>query len=241
MEYSEVGARVTAKFADGVADTGCLLVGLGSDGARSCVRTLLVGAENFKPTPIDYATVVCFSKVPFENALALRSTPYRPLFQCIFHPSGFLALVCVHDASNPNRPEDWVFMHYITFFEPSGLVSHKSTAEHITHQKQLVSEFYDPVKTIYEAMSDDSTTAWYIKLQQWDPQAPGHQWDNHGGRVTLAGVAAHPMTFQRGQGLNHSIMDASELVNNAITGHWRSDTGLIPRLGLVRLIHMKRR
>lgn len=35
-----------------------------------------------------------------------------------------------------------------------------------------------------------------------------HQWDNRQGRVTLAGDAAHPMTFQRGQGLNHAMKDA---------------------------------
>jgi 2-polyprenyl-6-methoxyphenol hydroxylase-like FAD-dependent oxidoreductase len=37
-------------------------------------------------------------------------------------------------------------------------------------------------------------------------------WDTHHGRVLLAGDAAHPMTFQRGQGLNHGIADARSFV-----------------------------
>jgi 2-polyprenyl-6-methoxyphenol hydroxylase-like FAD-dependent oxidoreductase len=44
----------------------------------------------------------------------------------------------------------------------------------------------------------------------------GSQWqrpplDNRGGLVTLIGDACHPMTYQRGQGLNHPVTDASEL------------------------------
>lgn len=223
VEYSQDGRRVTAKFADGGADTGCLLVG--SDGPHSTIRSLLVGGENAKTTPIDYAAIMCFSKLPREIALAIRSAPYHPLFQCFIHPSGSFAWLCLHDASDPDRPEDWVFLHYISFFEPRDSVSTKSIAEHLTHQKQLAREFCHPLKTIYESMRDESTTAWYTKLQHWDPQAPGHQWDNHGGRVTLAGDAAHPMTFQRGQGLNHAITDASELIN-AIKEHWNGDNGL---------------
>lgn len=223
VEYSKDGRRVTAKFADGAEDTGCLLIG--SDGPHSTVRTLLVGAENSKTTPIDYATLMCYSKLPREFALAFRSAPYHPTFQCILHPSGSFGFVCLHEAFDPDRPEDWVFFHYISFFEPRGLVSNKSIPEHIAHQKQLASEYCDPIKTIYETMPDDITTAWYTKLQHWDPQAPGHQWDNQGGRITLAGDAAHPMSFQRGQGLNHAIADASELIN-AIKEHWESDIGL---------------
>lgn len=225
VEYSKDGITVTARFADGAEDTGYLLVG--SDGPHSSVRTLLVGAENAKTTPIDYATVMFFSTLPRELALALRSAPYHPLFQCILHPSGTFAWICVHDASDPDRPEDWVFMHYISYFEPKDLVPDKSTSEYITHQKRLAREFCDPIKAIYEAMPDISTTAWYTKLQHWDPQALGHQWDNHGGRITLAGDAAHPMSFQRGQGLNHAITDASELIK-AIGMHWDSGRGFTP-------------
>ena len=48
-------------------------------------------------------------------------------------------------------------------------------------------------------------------LTDWDPGLEGHRWDNHNGLVTLVGDAAHPMTYQRGQGLNHSITDAAKL------------------------------
>jgi 2-polyprenyl-6-methoxyphenol hydroxylase-like FAD-dependent oxidoreductase len=34
---------------------------------------------------------------------------------------------------------------------------------------------------------------------------------DHNGLITLVGDAAHPMTYQRGQGLNHSLTDAGQL------------------------------
>ena len=34
---------------------------------------------------------------------------------------------------------------------------------------------------------------------------------DHDGLVTLVGDAAHPMTYQRGQGLNHSLTDAGQV------------------------------
>lgn len=48
-------------------------------------------------------------------------------------------------------------------------------------------------------------------LSDFDPGASDHRWDNHDGRATMAGDAAHAMTYQRGQGLNHSINDAAQL------------------------------
>ena len=38
-------------------------------------------------------------------------------------------------------------------------------------------------------------------------------WDTRNGRATLAGDAAHPMPPHRGQGLNHAIQDAYNLVS----------------------------
>ncbi|KAL7778987.1 hypothetical protein CFE70_008490 [Pyrenophora teres f. teres 0-1] len=52
---------------------------------------------------------------------------------------------------------------------------------------------------------------WYLGMKDWDPALPGHRWDNHNGLVTMVGDAVHPMTFQRGQGLNHAVTDAEKL------------------------------
>jgi 2-polyprenyl-6-methoxyphenol hydroxylase-like FAD-dependent oxidoreductase len=58
---------------------------------------------------------------------------------------------------------------------------------------------------------------WYMGLTAWDPEEEGHRWSNHGGLVTLVGDACHPMTYQRGQGLNHSVTDAGKL-RDALVG-----------------------
>lgn len=49
----------------------------------------------------------------------------------------------------------------------------------------------------------------YDLISYWESKP----WDTHEGRVTLAGDAAHPMPPHRGQGLNHAIQDAYNLVN----------------------------
>lgn len=73
-------------------------------------------------------------------------------------------------------------------------------------------------------MPDDNENVWYGKLNHWDPGEKGHRWDGREGRVTLAGDAAHPMTFQRGQGLNHALTDSLKLCE-AITKAWRGEVG----------------
>lgn len=77
-------------------------------------------------------------------------------------------------------------------------------------QKQLAADFCEPWRSALEWTADDAP-AWYLGLTDWDPGAEGHGWDGHGGRVTLVGDACHPMTYQRGQGLNHSVTDAGKL------------------------------
>ncbi|KAL8836588.1 MAG: hypothetical protein Q9176_006225 [Flavoplaca citrina] len=220
ITYSEDGTRVTAHFADGSQDTASLLVG--ADGPHSATRGLLVGQERSKCTPIDYASTMCFNKLPRDKALFLRSDPHHPLFQCAPNPAGTFAWLGLHDAPDPEDPESWVFFHYISFHEPRDHISNKTPSEHIQYQKRLAKEYADPFKSAFEWLADDNTTAWYGKMQHWDPGEPEHHWDSRGGRVTLAGDAAHPMTFQRGQGLNHAITDSAKLCA-AITRVWQAE------------------
>lgn len=97
----------------------------------------------------------------------------------------------------------------------------------IEDMKRRAKAFADPYRTIIQAIPDQ-TPAWHNRLSYW----PTQPWDNLGGRVTLAGDAAHPMTFRtqssyfleddsgltiyctkdRGQGLNNAIHDAATLL-----------------------------
>ncbi|KAL9614588.1 MAG: hypothetical protein Q9167_000957 [Letrouitia subvulpina] len=223
ITYSDNGKTVTAHFLDGTEDTGCLLVG--ADGPHSSSRAILVGAKNAKCDPIDFAATMCFTKLPRDKAIALRSEPHHPLYQCAPHPSGTFSWLSLHEAPDPNEPEGWVFFFYISYPEARDHIPNKTTAEHIKLQKTLAKEYADPFRTAFEYLPDDSSTAWYGKMRHWDPEEQGHRWDNSGGRVTLAGDAAHPMSFQRGQGLNHAIRDA-RLLQESIFNAWDPEHGM---------------
>ncbi len=220
--YLEDGKGLKAIFDDGTEVTGSMLIG--ADGPRSTVRSLLVGPDQAKPTSIDFATTHCFTSYPRDRALFLRSAPHHPLYQIAPHPKGYYSWLGLHDASDPDRPETWVFWHYISYAEPRDFDNKKTVAEHVAHQKAMGAQFADPWKSAFEWMPDDTTTAWYGKLNHWDPALPENKWDNHGGLVTLAGDAAHPMTFQRGQGLNHAVADSAKLCK-AIVDCWHSSEG----------------
>ena len=222
ITYSDDGSTVTAYSEDGTEDTGSILIG--ADGPHSMVRTTLVGAEAAQVKPIGFAATMCFHKLSRDRALFLRSAPYHPLYQSAPHPNGVFAWLGMHDVPDPDDPETWTFFHYISFPESPDTKNERTVAEHVAHQKELAKQFADPFKSAFEWLPDDFTDAWYGKLRHWDPQAPGHEWDNQGGRVTLAGDGAHPMTFQRGQGLNHAIYDAQQ-VCDAIKSCWEGAKG----------------
>ena len=210
LAYSDDGKYVTATFSDDSTETGSLLIG--TDGPHSTVRSLLVGTDKAKCVPVDFAATMCFTKFSRDQALFLRSHPYHPLFQAAPHPEGYFAWLGLHDSTDLN-PEEWTLFHYISYPEPRDQIVYRTPAEHVAFQKQLAKKFADPFRSAFEWMPDDSTTIWNGKMQHWDPGEKDHRWDNHGGRITLAGDAAHPMTFQRGQGLNHAIKDAFNLAN----------------------------
>ena len=224
IAYPDNGQAVTAIFKDGTEVTGSMLIG--ADGPRSSVRSHLVGPDRAKTTPIDFATTICFTRYSRDQALFLRSAPHHPLYQIAIHPDGYYSWLGLHDASDADHPETWSFMHYISYPEPRDYENKKTTAEHVAHQKAMAAHFADPWKSSFEWMPDDSTTAWYGKLNHWDPALPEHKWDNAGGLVTLVGDAAHPMTFQRGQGLNHAVTDSQKLCK-AIVDCWNGDDGFL--------------
>ncbi|KAL3425861.1 hypothetical protein PVAG01_02652 [Phlyctema vagabunda] len=207
------GGGATAIFEDGEHIEGCLIIG--ADGARSQVRRLLVGPEKSINTRIPYVSIFIQAKYTREQALFLRS--FHPLYLSAPHPEGLVTFFGLQDAPELDKPEDWTFFFTISWQSSLATQDEEMKTLGVRDRLQQARErgvrFCEPFKSAYAWLPEDQL-AWYIKLAVWDPSNPDHQWDNRGGRVTLAGDAAHPMTFQRGQGLNHAIADCGELVKN---------------------------
>ena len=222
ISYSPDQQTVTAHLSDGTTDTSIFLIG--ADGPKSSVRNILLGSEAAKITTMDYASTMCYTTYSRSQALTLRSPPHHPLWQSAPHPAGFSSALGLHNAPDPEKPENWVFFHYISFPEPASLINTKTKTEHALHQKELAAQFADPIRSAFEWMPKDNERVWYGKLNYWDPGEKGHRWDNYQGRITLAGDAAHPMTFHRGQGLNHALTDSLRLCE-AIQKVWQGNNG----------------
>jgi 2-polyprenyl-6-methoxyphenol hydroxylase-like FAD-dependent oxidoreductase len=209
ITYADDGQSVTAHFADGTSATGRLLVG--ADGARSTTRRLLLGPEQGAIHRVPYAATFIQRKFTRDQALFLRK--FHPLFLATAHPEnkfGFFGMQSVEDESDPST---WTFFYYISWpssLEEQDATAHWTDAQRLAQQKEFAKSFCDPWKSAYEWTPDDHPV-WYFGMTDWDPGLEGHRWDNHGGLVTMVGDAVHPMTYQRGQGLNHSITDAGKL------------------------------
>jgi len=59
----------------------------------------------------------------------------------------------------------------------------------------------------------ESEGCYVDEMRTWVPV----EWDTRGGRVTLAGDAAHPMLVYRGQGYQHAVLDAQRFVEALVS------------------------
>ncbi|EGD85013.1 hypothetical protein H112_08736 [Trichophyton rubrum D6] len=219
ITMSRDGRTATVHFEDGTSSTGQFVIA--ADGARSTARQLLLGKKRGAIRRLPYAATFVHARFTAEQALYLRS--FHPLYIAGIHPSGYFSFFGMHDAEDPDRPETWTFFFYISWkysLEEQDRTSSWSNKQRLDQVKSFAKDFCDPWKSAFEWIPDDHQ-AWYMGLTDFDPGSDGHYWNNHGGRVTLAGDAAHAMTYQRGQGLNHSVTDAAKLVNavtDAVSG-----------------------
>lgn len=209
VTYSHDRQSITAHFADGTTMAGSILVG--ADGARSTVRSQLLPPELSTIEKLPYAATFVQCRFTKEQALYLRS--FHPLFLASAHPNNTFAFFGMHDAANAQDPSSWTFFFYISWqsiLEEQERTRDWTNAQRLAQQKHLAKDFCDPWKSAYE-WTPEGTPVWYMGLTAWEPGCAGHRWDNRNGRLTLVGDACHPMSYQRGQGLNHSITDAGKL------------------------------
>lgn len=128
----------------------------------------------------------------------------------------------VVDIPDPDKPEGWVFQLMPTW--PGTVDTTQTDKDRIAHLKELAKDLAEPWRSAFLWIPDGSAAP-ASNLMYW-VTVP---WDNHKGSITLAGDAAHAMpprmypmigfllfsltSEDRGQGLNHSIQDAVNLVD----------------------------
>lgn len=149
-------------------------------------------------------THVCYkdaSKAEFMRRL-------HPIMYHGVHPKGYWLFLAIQDVPDPNDPATWVYQMQCTWKKSTEPDTRDEDITNLEMHKQRADMFGEPFKSGFQWMPED-TKLYANKMAYWIPQS----WDSRNGRVILAGDAAHPMTFQRGQGLNHGIADAASLTN----------------------------
>ncbi|KAH9231177.1 hypothetical protein K456DRAFT_1726870 [Colletotrichum gloeosporioides 23] len=196
------GGGVTATFETG--EVVCVDVLVGADGAKSVVRDHLVNGD---ARELD-RNIGC--RYTAEQAQFLRSK-IHPIANMAVHPDqDTLFFLAVADVPDPEDPETWEFQVALSLWSTED--PPETNEDRIKYFKKLAEPYCEPYRSAALWVPDDT----YIprdKYAEWKRIAP---WNNFGGRVTVAGDAAHPMCPFRGQGLNNALQDAGNLVK-AIT------------------------
>ncbi|KAI1477939.1 FAD/NAD(P)-binding domain-containing protein [Daldinia eschscholtzii] len=230
ISYAEDGKSVTAHFADGTSETGRLLIG--ADGSQSRVRRELVGPERAAVKRLPLVATFITASFPADYAVSLRKIANNALVSLWPHPDNMCGALTLMDGIDKDHPENWRYTSYVAWQcspeeQAAEVAAGMSIRDRLRQAKEKSKAFSNPIRRCFELLPDDHEEVYWFGLSNWDPSLPEHKWDNHNGLVTLVGDAAHPMTFHRGQGLSHGLVDLFNLVKLLTNPEGRSQAELI--------------
>ncbi|KAK1750075.1 monooxygenase [Echria macrotheca] len=206
LSYGDDGS-VTAHFADGTSETGSVVIG--ADGGASKVRRCLLNEEDAAQEVLPYAFMNFSFSLPADKARWLDAE-MNPSVDVAPHPKGMYMGLFLLDKPDLDRPETWVFYVLVTW-PIASKEDEENTDNRLERLRAHIDGWADPYKSVVDWLPDDVVIG-ADQLRIWHPK----KWDNRGGRATLAGDAAHSMTFHRGQGGNLAIKDAYEFVQQMV-------------------------
>ncbi|KAG6007143.1 hypothetical protein E4U21_006327 [Claviceps maximensis] len=191
---------VRIRFEDGdVFDAEYLL---GADGCSSKIRQLLLGFETARPCPSGYLFATGITK--YADARKIDAIIKAHPVASIMMGTESVGAVGVMSTSDPRDRSTWTTFWTKLWRGESLNLSGKDALRYIESNTPPLRDVF---QSAIEWTPRDSSV--YInEMKYWIPTP----WDNLGGRVTLAGDAAHPMLIYRGQGFQHSITDVDNYV-----------------------------
>ncbi|KAH8698913.1 hypothetical protein BGW36DRAFT_152598 [Talaromyces proteolyticus] len=206
IDHPETKNSVTALFNGGdVVAKGNMLIG--ADGARSPTRSFLVDQDTGKLDTAKVMILNAFPKFTREQALFIRQKSH-PIALLSPHPyQKTLLFATMVDVVDPEKPETWVFQFSLSIYTDEVPPTDEKERRHLF--KAYLSTYCEPYRSVSQWLVDDIKVSG-DKFHYWGNITP---WNNHGGKISIAGDAAHPMLPFRAQGLNNAMEDAKLYVD----------------------------
>jgi 2-polyprenyl-6-methoxyphenol hydroxylase-like FAD-dependent oxidoreductase len=109
----------------------------------------------------------------------------------------------VHDTTSED-PAQWKWVLTQSWRSPEPTNIQGSAV--LVDMKERASAFASPFREAFMGISDKAPT-WHNRLSSW----PTKPWDNRGGKITLIGDAAHPMTFRTFDHRTFALLESHQL------------------------------
>ena len=207
VEYSRQVTSITwpddetvqANFSDGSSAVGNLLIG--SDGANSTVRRLICPGPTGEATVVPVRQLALRASFAIERCAEFQKIDPNTIMGADPEKNTFFWFSFIH-IPRPNSGETsadaYITMSYPLLDVEGNRLDEKvappipeTSPERLALMKRLVDGWAEPMRSIITDLPDDQHVR-EIGILEW---LPGKGiWNTRGGRVTIAGDAAHPMS-----------------------------------------------